>query len=243
MGKLLAPQDIAPKAPPAPLQSEPSKVNPFWPATASSLFKDDPTNPASFSNVERLIRKKPIEWGALFDDTGKAKVVMTANSENSIPIIPEMVQLMRNMKGKAIFTHNHPQNSSFSMDDVNLFIGCTMNEIRIVSERYVYSLSDPTFSFHKNTITEDFQHLPGWDLKGIQKQFTDDLNSDELKRLFVEYDIDGKSRMMAMVLGTSVEQEQHIIITDLINRRLFTKWGLNYTVYHIEGEYALDPVF
>lgn len=227
------PEPEAPKLPSAP-STGPQDAGPFWPVSATSQFKDDPANPASFSNVERIIRKQPIEWGALFDETGKAKVVLTANSQNSIPILPDLVTLMRRMNGQAIFTHNHPQNSSFSMDDVNLFIGCMMREIRIVSQRYVYSLSDPTFAFHKATVTGNYQHLPGWDLAGIQKQFNDELKSQEFKRISIENDIDGKARMMAMVMGTPMELEKHILVTDMVNRRLFTSWGLTYNVIHIE---------
>jgi hypothetical protein len=228
-------EDIAPKTPSAPVAPLGSTdVAPFFPVSATSAFKNDLANPACFTNIERTIRLMPIEWGALFDANGKAKVVLTANSQNSIPIVPDLTTMMRRMNGTAIFTHNHPQNSSFSMDDVNLFIGCMMREIRIVSKRYVYSLSDPTFAFHKGKVSANYQHLPGWDLAGIQKQFDEEVKSQDFKRFCIENDVDGKARMMAMVLGSPMEIEKHILITDMVNRRLFTRWGLTYNVAHIE---------
>ena len=228
------PENIAPKIPSAPAPMGPQDAGPFWPVVATAAFKIDPENPANFANVERVIRKQPIEWGALFDPTGKAKVVLTANDQNSVPIVPELVQMMRRMNGQAIFTHNHPMSSSFSMDDVNLFIGCLIREIRIVSQRYVYSLSDPTWAFHSQVIDKSYRHAPGWTLPEIQKQFDAELKSQDFKRVMIESDVAGKARMMAMVMGTPMELEEHIIVTDMVNRRLFTKWGLTYNVVHIQ---------
>lgn len=228
------PEDISPKVPSAPQTAGPQWAGPFWPMSATSEFKDDPDNPASFSNVERTIRKQPFEWGGIFDKTGKAKVVLTANSHNSVPIPADLVDFLRKLGGTAIFTHNHPENSSFSTDDVDLFIGAMMREIRIVSQRYVYSLSDPTMAFHGKTMARGYQRMQGWALADIQKQFDDELKSQDVKRLMTEIDVAGKARMMAMVMGTPVEYEEHIIVTDLINRRLFTKWGLTYNVVHID---------
>lgn len=230
------------KIPSAP-EMGPEWAGPFWPAVATYLFKAEQADPASFPNVERVIRGQPIEWGALFDAKGKAKVVLTANSSNSIPIMPELVQIMRGMGGTAIFTHNHPQSSSFSMDDVNLFVGCGMREIRVVSERYVYSLSDPTFAFHQATVDlKTWRHMPGWDLAGIQKQFNDEIKSEDFKRMSIESDLDGKARMLAMVLGTPMEYEKHLLVSDMINRRLFTMWGLTYNVVHVEEMVVANPL-
>ena len=43
----------------------------------------------------------------------------------------------------AVFTHNHPRNTSFSLADVDLAWRLLIGEIRVISPRYHYSLQPP----------------------------------------------------------------------------------------------------
>ena len=203
--------------------------DPFTPVSAGSEFKNDPQDIKSFGNVERTIRTQQYEWGGVFDGkTGRIIDVLSNDSENSVNISDKVITAMRALKGEALFTHNHPGSSSFSTQDINLFIGGHLREMRIVSDRFIYSLADPTGSF-KDMAIKGSVHKKGFNLAGLTKQYKEERDSRDYKKAYVAQDIEGQALAQALKNKTDFSHELRILETDFVNSRMFKKWGLTYT--------------
>lgn len=90
---------------------------------------------------EKEIAPRKVEWATAWDpNTGKQILEKTDNLVDQVSFTPEQRAAMKG----AIMTHNHPRSSSFSGADVGFAIGTDLQEIRIASERYDYSLVRPS---------------------------------------------------------------------------------------------------
>lgn len=94
--------------------------------------------PSDIGQAERRIRKGSIEISHVFEDgrwlfgrVGDASVVGFSEEER------------RQLPGKTVI-HNHPGGTSFSKQDLDFFLANLVAELRVVTDRYRYSISLPS---------------------------------------------------------------------------------------------------
>ncbi|WP_161556853.1 WXG100 family type VII secretion target [Paenibacillus amylolyticus] len=80
------------------------------------------------NKFEDQIRKKPVEHGQFFDMDGKSVGETVVGTEKSINIMNQ-----KDTAKDTIFTHNHPTNGPFSLEDIATAVDFDMAEIRAVS--------------------------------------------------------------------------------------------------------------
>lgn len=99
--------------------------------------------------MESEIVNAEIEHCGAFNSEGK--LIFTKKGEyDKIEFYKSEVNIFKNSE---IFTHNHPEDKSFSMEDIFMAISTGIKEIRIISPNYIYSLN---FS-HKEKSNNDFE--------------------------------------------------------------------------------------
>lgn len=96
-------------------------------------------NGSSLAKVESAIRGKNVEYLAAFDASGKKLAELTDSSVDSVRMPQKLIDFLAENDIK-VLTHNHPGDSSFSPDDVNVAIALDLGELRVVSVSYTYSL-------------------------------------------------------------------------------------------------------
>lgn len=120
-------------------------------SAVSTTTKRDSSDTVSESvlKIEDSFRGLPVENGAIFDKDGK--LIATAVGQRDYVVMP--VDVSRKMMGKgAIFTHNHPVDTSFSFGDFVAASNMGYSEIRAVGTEYRYSMKPPKgkkMSFNK----------------------------------------------------------------------------------------------
>lgn len=82
----------------------------------------------SVNKFEDKIRNKPVEHGQFFDKDGKSVGETVVGTEKSINITNQ-----KDVAKDTIFTHNHPTNGPFSLEDIATAVDFDMAEIRAVS--------------------------------------------------------------------------------------------------------------
>ncbi|MEO2215147.1 WXG100 family type VII secretion target [Paenibacillus amylolyticus] len=82
----------------------------------------------SVNKFEDQIRNKPLEHGQFFDKNGKLIGETVVGTEKSINISNH-----KDVAKDTVFTHNHPTNGPFSLEDIATAIDFNMAEIRAVS--------------------------------------------------------------------------------------------------------------
>lgn len=200
----------------------------FEPVSASRGFKNDRSDPTSLINAELNFRKdKEAENGAVYDlKTGKPIFAKSDGNISGVSVSMAQIKKMRELGGDALWTHNHPGSSSFSMQDVNVMIGGNVKEFRAVSERYVYTLTDASGKFRAGAINlKTGKHKDGFTLNDLNMALDKEaanLTSAE------DRDIANIAMAEAAKRGTSIEQEEHIAQSHLVNEKLFRKMGLDY---------------
>jgi len=94
--------------------------------------------PLKMDELENTIANQEYETAAMFASTGDF-MFMKDGDDKSVNFTDEELE---RMEGN-ILTHNHPSNTTFSIDDYELFFHTKMGEIRAVGKDYVYVLKAP----------------------------------------------------------------------------------------------------
>lgn len=87
--------------------------------------------------AENKIYKNKVESAILLDKKGNTIFTESSNASNYVHFTSEQ---LAKMKG-ANLTHNHPSNSTFSGEDVSLFVTHGLNSIRATGKDRTYQLS------------------------------------------------------------------------------------------------------
>ena len=149
--------------------------------------------------VEKTIKNNVTESAHIFDPKTGVKVFEKQGDANSIRFLTSE---LAPFKGH-IFTHNHPRDSSFSGNDLNLSINRDFKEIRAVGKNNKHSVI--------------------WDLE----------NKPKVAKLKSEYKASWKDteRKLNLELGaktidmdTANANFHHLTLNDLFKR--FPKWGV-----------------
>ena len=96
---------------------------------------------------EKTIAGQPLEHGLILDETGKV-LVYKPGTANQLSYL----EYANQCKGKTL-SHNHPANSSFSLEDIRLLDEAKnlgLSEVRAVTETEIYSLKR-TGNFDSNS--------------------------------------------------------------------------------------------
>src|SRR5713226_9485735 len=89
--------------------------------------------------LENPIATAPVERAVVFDEAG-AVLVDKEGEHAAVSFTPEEVERMR---GAAVFTHNHPGGTSFSLPDILMAKRLNIQHMRVVTERALYMLGAP----------------------------------------------------------------------------------------------------
>jgi hypothetical protein len=90
--------------------------------------------------IEEQIVIASVEHAVVLDDEGTL-LVNKEGKRTEVSFTPDEVTRMR---GAAVFTHNHPGGTSFSLPDILMAKRLNIREMRVVTERALYVLRPPT---------------------------------------------------------------------------------------------------
>lgn len=108
----------------------------FYDKAARREFPDTSTRArAAAVHFETTIRFEPIEHGAFFAPDGSQILYRTGTASN----VPYSAAELQSASG-LMFSHNHPEGSSFSNADIIMACIGKLVEIRVVCEEWRYSL-------------------------------------------------------------------------------------------------------
>jgi SPP1 gp7 family putative phage head morphogenesis protein len=97
--------------------------------------------PALFSDImsaENDIRARSTEALIVWDTNGK-RILDATGGKDYIELTPEKEEMLRD----SIVTHNHPAGSSFSESDIRTAQRFNVNEMRVVTSKWRYSMRPP----------------------------------------------------------------------------------------------------
>lgn len=104
--------------------------------------------------LEAPLRRDLTETFYALDPTGE--VLFKAQGDRDTVVLPqEALDLLSENKG-AVITHNHPNQSSFSVNDITVAASNEVSEARIVSALYDYTLKPKTTWPDKNAIIDAY---------------------------------------------------------------------------------------
>jgi len=89
--------------------------------------------------IEEKIATAPVEHAVVLGEAGTL-FVDKKGERTEVSFTPEEVARMR---GAAVFTHNHPEGSSFSLPDILMAKRLNIREMRVVTEQALYVLRPP----------------------------------------------------------------------------------------------------
>lgn len=124
------------------------------------------------AKIEERIRGQEFESAALFKND--CQVFFKDGEESSVSFSDEEVEQMAG----GILTHNHPGSRSFSRADVNMFLMAKMDEVRITSRSYDYSLKLGNFDFSFN-LQDVLQKYRDFDNE-VHDEFMDKILDDKM---------------------------------------------------------------
>ena len=159
---------------PASIEFKTKNLRAFTPDTVSDGFKNDPADPKSLVSFESSIKDNKIEYARAYSAEG-AELFATSGTRTQFLVDGASMRDFA-ARGDVVLTHNHPNGGSFSKNDINLFNLGNFKEIRAVSTRYAYTLSDPDKKFAKLTRKTELNrwgyHAPksGWSVNGINRK-------------------------------------------------------------------------
>jgi hypothetical protein len=94
---------------------------------------------SAVSAIEKEIACNDFETAAVFADDGML-LLRKAGERAAIRFTPqEALQMI----DAAVFTHNHPRNTSFSLADVDLAWRLRIGELRVVTQSFLYRMGPP----------------------------------------------------------------------------------------------------
>lgn len=86
---------------------------------------------------EDVIRDKSTEHSAFFDNNGNV-LLYKKGTESAVYFTENEISRIRG--NIAVMTHNHPRETSFSVDDIKFAINNNIGEIRVVSSHFTYTM-------------------------------------------------------------------------------------------------------
>lgn len=93
----------------------------------------DKTN--TLKDFESSIANKDIEYAGLYSRDGTF-IFSEIGTKDSVGFTAEQLDQMTG----GILTHNHPNERSFSIDDIRLFLNNNLAEVRVVTDEFIYSM-------------------------------------------------------------------------------------------------------
>lgn len=144
------------------------------------------TNYFQINTIENSIKNNEIETAVLF--TSEGNYIAAAKGTNNQVNLADFEGFTKN----AILTHNHPQGTSLSLEDIKYFMYNGLKELRAVTKEYTFSLTGKTVN-----AVEEFKALEAkipTIVKQLKKEIADsiindtdcfeDINHETIKRLF-----------------------------------------------------------
>lgn len=114
--------------------------------------------------MEKVFSQQPYECGSCVDKNGKNLFKTTDHAESSIDLT-----FYRDAMKDAVLTHNHPNGTTFSAEDISTAVSCGVAEIRACTKKGAFSLvrlysldegptdSQREFSWRFSVATKKFQ--------------------------------------------------------------------------------------
>lgn len=107
----------------------------------------------SIKAEEQKIYTDKTETAILFDKHGNVLFRESSNATNYVQFSDEQLKKMKN----ATLTHNHPSNSTFSSEDVELFTDRGLKAIRATGEERTYQLQKVSKADFDNNFAPDYR--------------------------------------------------------------------------------------
>lgn len=134
--------------------------------------KHSPRLKRNLAKVEALIRDKKYEIGYAFNKNGEI-IWKKSGNVNSIKADET---LRKGYLKNSVFTHNHPNGSSFSVIDIMSLLRYHISEIRAVGSGYTYIMKLPEgFSYSFKSLRKIVQEI-----NKAGKKVEEEINRDEL---------------------------------------------------------------
>lgn len=127
-------------------------------------------------NVEDKIRNQDFESAALYDKDGN-RILFKNGEKSQVTFTRAEIALMKD----GVLTHNHPNSLSFSDADMTFFADHGLKEIRAVSRRFDYSLTNPT---GKRVPVNDIMDYYTESNRVIAKQLSDGIKAGAFDKQF-----------------------------------------------------------
>lgn len=91
--------------------------------------------------------------------TGNVIVEKTNNSKAEVFFSESDARLVRSFGGDVVFSHNHPEGTAFSPNDITNIVEYNVIETRIVSGKSSYYISDPAGEFRNKFKDKDIEDV------------------------------------------------------------------------------------
>lgn len=146
--------------------------------------------------AEQQIRHEKVERGVIFSPNGN--ILWEKTGTKSSIDISEAIEAGL-LKG-CIFTHNHPLQTSFSMDDFKVFIAHGLLEMRAVDQKYAYSMSLERGLVKPHSISYLMHHAKEQDKK-LEREYQVRLSADPDDEMYDDYAHEWFRRISEVVPG------------------------------------------
>lgn len=93
----------------------------------------------TITTIEERIATAPVEHAVVLDERG----ILLVNKVGARREVAFTADEVARMRGAAVFIHNHPGGTSFSLPDILLAKRLNIQEMRVVAEELLYVLRPP----------------------------------------------------------------------------------------------------
>jgi hypothetical protein len=127
--------------------------------------------------IENLIATAPVERAVVFDAGGEV-LVDKAGERAAVAFTAEEVERMR---GAAVFTHNHPGGTSFSLPDILMAKRLNIQHMRVVTAGALYILGAPAAGWPALALSDLLRAVQEADAQ-VEEQFSTQIRAGKLSK-------------------------------------------------------------
>jgi hypothetical protein len=129
------------------------------------------------ASIEERIAAASVEHAVVLDEAGTL-LVDKEGERTEVSFTPDEVARMR---GAAVFTHNHPGGTSFSLPDILIAKRLNIREMRVVTEQALYILRPPPVGWPALALRELLNAIQEADAK-VEEELRRQIRVDRLSK-------------------------------------------------------------
>ena len=125
-------------------------------------------------DAANIIRNDSVETLIYLNNYFKAVKSFSNNSEDSVKLNDSDIKSVKKFK---VTLHNHPKNSSFSLQDIMMALHSKQIEMFVCSEKFDYHMKfDPEIDVDINKFTKEYSYINN----RVHENFVDRINSNDM---------------------------------------------------------------